>query len=383
MAKVSIHCDDTDIYIVPNGKGKSKRANPVPDDVEVYAPEELQTEYPPRMIHEGGSEAGENHKGHKLLPYEFKSVKKNGKANGKGIVVLEKVAAAQYRGNGTRVHSIVDITEQKRLEDAIAESEERYQTILQVMQDIYFEVDVAGNFIFISDSACRILGYPAEELIGTSFRDYMTDESAESVYQTFNNTFKTGKTINSLTCEIIRQDGTTGIVVTSAFLLTDARGEVVGFRGVGRDITEHAQMDEALKQAAERCRSVLEDMDESYFEVDLSGNFTYVNDAACRQIRRSKEELIGMNYRCYIPEEEIDSVYQTWNKVYRTGEPLTAYHHANVKKFGQKVYLEDSVSPLRNDEGKIIGFRSICRDVTERKSLTQKLVELKWPAMVC
>jgi PAS domain S-box-containing protein len=383
VAKVSIHCDGTDIYIVPNGNGKSKPDSSAPDDLADYAPEKLQRVYSLGIVHEDGGEAGENHKGHNLLPYEFKAVKRSGKANDKGILVLEKVAAAEYKGNGRRLHSIVDITEQKRLEDAIAESEERYRTILQVMQDIYFEVDLAGNFIFVSDSVCRILGYSTDELIGTSFRDHMTDESAESVYQAFNNTYQTGKAIRSLTCEVIRQDGTMGIILTSAYLLTDARREVVGFRGVGRDVTEHAQMEEALKQAAERCRSVLEDMDESYCEVDLSGNFAYVNDAACRQLRRSKEELIGMNYRCYIPEEEIESVYQTWNKVYRTGEPLTAYHHANVKKFGQKVYLEDSVSPLRNNEGKIIGFRSICRDATERKNLTQKLVELKWPAVTC
>jgi PAS domain S-box-containing protein len=90
-----------------------------------------------------------------------------------------------------------------------------------------------------------------------------------------------------------------------------------------------------------------------------------------------------MNYRCYIPEEEIDGVYQTWNKVYRTGEPITSYHHANVRNYGQKVYLEDSVTPLRNTEGKVVGFRSICRDATERKGLTEKLVELKWPAVTC
>ena len=383
MAKVSIHCDGTDIYIVPNGNGKSKPDSSEPDELADYAREELQGVYSLGIVNADGRKAGENPKGHNLMPYELKAIKKNRKANGKGILVLEKVAAAEYRSNGSRLHSIVDITEQKRLEDAAAESEERYRTILQVMQDIYFEVDLTGNFIFVSDSACRILGYPTEELIGTSFRDYMTDESAESVYQAFNNTYQTGQAINSLTCEVIRQDGTTGIIVTSVFLLTDARGEVVGFRGVSRDITERAQMDEAIKQAAERCRSVLEDVDESYCEVDLSGNFTYVNDAACRQLRRSKEELIGMNYRCYIPEEEIESIYQTWNKVYRTGEPLTAYHHANVKKFGQKVYLVDSVSPLRNNEGKIIGFRSICRDATERKNLTQKLVELKWPAVTC
>ena len=142
------------------------------------------------------------------------------------------------------------------------------------------------------------------------------------------------------------------------------------------------KQEEALKQSVDRYRTVLQEIDEIYFEVDLCGNFTYVNDAACRHLKCSKEELVGMNYRSYIPEEEIESVYETWNKVYRTGEPLTSYHHANVKIYGQILYLEDSISPVRNGEGKIIGFRSICRDATERKRLIQQLGELKWPELI-
>lgn len=384
MAKVSIHCDGTDIYIVPNGNGKSKPDSSEPDELEEYARQELQGVYSLGVVQPDGKE-GQNHKDHDLLPYELKALKKNGRVNGKGVLVLEKVAATQYKykSNGSRLHSIIDVTEQKRLEEAVAALEERYQAILQVMQDIYFEVDPAGNFVFVSNSACRILGRSMEELIGTSFRDTLTDESAESVYRAFNSAYQTGKEIKGLTCEVIRQDGSTGVMAISAILIDDAQGEIVGFRGVVCDITERAQIEEALKQATERCHGVLDDMDEIYYEVDLSGNFTYVNKAACRTLRRSKEELIGMNYRCYIPADEIDSVYQAWNKVYRTGEPLTSYHHANVKNCGRKVYLEDSVTPLRNAEGKIIGFRSICRDATERKILTQKLVELKWPAMTC
>jgi PAS domain S-box-containing protein len=230
---------------------------------------------------------------------------------------------------------------------------------------------------------CRLLGYSKEELVGTAWRDHIIEESAEAVYTAFNDAFQSRTEVKDLHCQVIRKDGTTAIAEMSADLLKNGYGEVAGFRCIGRDITERVKQEEALKQSAEKYRAVMEEIDESYYEVDLSGNFTYVNKAACRTLRRSKEELIGINYRCYIPEGEIDSVYQTWNKVYRTGEPVTSYHHANVKKCGQKVYLEDSVSPLRNTEGKIIGFRSICRDATERERVTQKLVELKWPAMTC
>jgi PAS domain S-box-containing protein len=373
MAKVSIHCDGTDIYIVPEEK-KAKSNDSSHTEKEDYKEQELSGGHPLSAVGTNGNgtsanKAAENIEYQPLFPYELKSLKKNGNGksngNGNGVLILEKAITTNH----------------VQLEEAAVEVEEKHRTIVDEIPDAYFAIDLAGNFIFVNDSVCRLLGYSKEELVGTACRDHIIEESAEAVNKAFDDALQARVAVRDLHCQVIRKDGTTVIAEISAYLLKDGCGKVVGFRCIGRDITERVNREEALKQAAERHRAVLEEIDESYFEVDLSGNFTYVNDAACRQLRRSKEELIGMNYRCYIPEEEIDSVYQTWNKVYRTGEPLTSYHHANVKNQGQKLYLEDSVSPLRNMEGKIIGFKSICRNATERKCLTQKLVELKWPAM--
>jgi PAS domain S-box-containing protein len=374
MAKVSIHCDGTDIYIVPDEK-KAKPNGSLHKDRVDDKEQELSGEYSPGAIGTNGNGASGNKEAesieyHPLFPYELKSVKKNGNGksngNGNGVLILEKAIAT---------------TNHVQLEEATAEAEERHRTIVDEIPDAYFAIDLAGNFIFVNDSVCRLLGYSKEELVGTACRDHIIDGSFEAAYKAFNDAFQSRTEVKDLHCQVIRKDGTTAIAEMSADLLKNGYGEVAGFRCIGRDVTERVKREEALKQSAEKYRAVMEEIDESYFEVDLSGNFTYVNEAACRQLRRSKEELVGMNYRCYIPEDEIDSVYQAWNKVYRTGEPLTSYHHANVKKCGQKVYLEDSVSPLRNTEGKIIGFRSICRDATERKCLAGKLLELPWPAL--
>ncbi|OGN90784.1 MAG: hypothetical protein A2Z70_02800 [Chloroflexi bacterium RBG_13_48_17] len=378
MAKVSIHCDGTDIYIVPEEKKAKLKEKPDEslntETVEYREEQNLSGGYSLGAADTNGNgtsgnKAAEGVDYHPLYPYQLKSVKKNGngKGNGNGVLILEKAIA----------------TNQVQLQESTAEAEEKHRTIVDQIPDSYFAIDLAGNFIFVNDTMCRFLGYSKEELTGTACRDHITEECYEAVHKAFDEAFQTRVEVRDLRCQAIRRDGTTAIAEMSAYLLRNEDGDVAGFRCIGRDITERVRQEEALKQSVERYRMVLEDMDEIYYEVDLSGNFTYVNDSACRQLRRSKEELIGMNYRCYIPEDEIDSVYQAWNKVYRTGEPLTSYHHANVKNYGEKLYLEDSVSPLRNSEGKIIGFRSICRDATERKCLARKLVELKWPAMTC
>jgi diguanylate cyclase (GGDEF)-like protein/PAS domain S-box-containing protein len=135
-------------------------------------------------------------------------------------------------------------------------------------------------------------------------------------------------------------------------------------------------MIKALSESEERYRTILAEIEEGYYEVDLAGNFTFVNNATCRQLGYPREELIGMNYLAYVPKEETKGIYKAWNKVYRTGKPVRSYPFTAIRKDGTQVFLESSISPLRSNEGRIIGFRSISRDVTEHKQFEQRLAEM-------
>ena len=139
------------------------------------------------------------------------------------------------------------------------------------------------------------------------------------------------------------------------------------------DITERKQMEENVRVSEERYRTVIEEIDEGYYEVDLTGCFTFVNDSMIRQLQYSREELIGMNFRTYIPPEEADGVYKIFNQSYRTGEIIKWYPVTNIRKDGTSLFFEDSISCRRDKEGRIIGFRGISRDITERKLAEEKL----------
>jgi diguanylate cyclase (GGDEF)-like protein/PAS domain S-box-containing protein len=269
-----------------------------------------------------------------------------------------------------------DVTERKLAEEALRRSEERYRTVLEQMEEAYFETDIAGNFTFCNDAMCRQLGYSREELMGGDYRAYTVEEDVQRVYKAFHRVYETGKPIKGIPMGRIRKDGTRIFAETSAFSLRNESGEITGFRGIIRDVTERAQMIEALSQSEERYRNILAEIQEGYYEVDLAGNFTFVNDALCRQLGYSREELIGMNYETYVPKEEVKGMYKAWNKVYRTGEPMQSYPFTGIKKDKKQIFLEASVSPSRDNEGKIIGFRSIARDVTEHRQFERKLAEM-------
>jgi PAS domain S-box-containing protein len=266
-----------------------------------------------------------------------------------------------------------DVTERIQMEEVLRRSEERYRTILDEMQNAYFELDLAGNYTFGNDSLYRYLGYSPSELIGTNTRAVTAADDVEMLYQKFNQLYRTGTPINNLVYKTIRKDGSIGYVEISASLLRNEKGEIIGFRGVGRDITQRLQIEESLKQSEEKYRSTLEQMEEAYYEVDLAGNFTFFNDAMWRQLGYSKEELMGMNYKVYTPAEDANKVFQAFNQVYRTGEPLKAFQEKNIRKDGTILIFENSVSPIRNNKGEITGFRGVGRDVTQRLQMEEAL----------
>jgi len=360
------------IYIVQ--EGKFQYVNPLFQNLTGYTEEELLGKYSLDLIHAEDREAVrkkaiENLKGKKgSIPYEYRLVKKNGEI----LWVLEEVTSINYRGKRATVGSFMDITARKGLEEAIVYSEKRYRTMLESIEDSYFEVDLAGNFTFVNNSVCRDLGYSREELIGMNYKGYTAEENIESLFRAFNEVYRTGVPNKGFPWKTTRKDGNHGFAETSISLLRNSKGEIVGFRGVARDVTERKQAEEALRQSEEKYRTVLDEIGDAYFEVDLRGSFTFVNDQMTQHLQYSKEELLGMNYKTFTAEEEIKNVYEAYNRVYRTGEPSLSFGHKVIRKDGTRGFSDVSISPLKNAKGEIFGFRGISRDITARKRLEEE-----------
>jgi PAS domain S-box-containing protein len=260
-----------------------------------------------------------------------------------------------------------DITQYKQAEQALLQSEEKYRTILEEIEDAYFEVDLGGHLTFVNNSLCRSLGYSRQELIGMSYKHFTAEDDVESVFQVFNEVYRTGVPNKGCPWKAVRKDGGHGFAETSVSLLRNEKGEIVGFRGVGRDITERKQAEEALRQSEERYRTILEEMEDSYFEVDLGGHFTLVNNSVCRDLGHSREELIGMSYKSCAVEEDRESIFRVFNEVYQSGVPNKGFAWRTIRKDGTHGFAETSVSLLRNGSGEITGFRGVGRDVSERR----------------
>ncbi len=310
-------------------------------------------------------------KGDYNAPTEYKVFTKNGPRTflfpGGYHVLLEGGKQAGF------LISAVDITGRNEAVETLRQSEEKYRTILEEMQDGYFEVDLAGNFTFVNDANCRQLGYSREELIGMNNRNITAAIDIENVYKAFNQVYRTGEPIRDFTLTTVRKDGATGLGEISVFPIRNDKGDITGFRGIGRDVAGRLQMIEDLRRSEERYRTVLDEMEESYYEVDLAGNLTFFNEALVRKSSRSREELTGMGYKDYTAAKDVQRVYSAFSQVYKTGKPLKGIPMQAIRKDGAQRFAEDTILPLRNKAGEIIGFRGVSRDVTERLQMMEAL----------
>ena len=139
-------------------------------------------------------------------------------------------------------HVQFTINERKKAESALKASEEKYRTILESIEEGYYEVDFEGYFVFANDALSKILSVSKIDLRFINFWDFMDEENAERVYTTFLQCRRTGKPVKAFDCEF-NINAATSYIEASVSLLRNSRGLPIGYRGVLRDRTEKKKME--------------------------------------------------------------------------------------------------------------------------------------------
>ncbi|MGB5749177.1 MAG: PAS domain S-box protein [Desulfobacterales bacterium] len=148
-----------------------------------------------------------------------------------------------------------------------------------------------------------------------------------------------------------------------------------------QEIGERNRAEENVRESEEKYRSILESMEEGYYELDISGNLKFFNDAFLKITGYSREDLMGVNYRKFTDPRNANNVFRAFNNVYVSHKPSKEFKWQIIRKDSEKRYLEASVSLIKGPEGLPNGFQGIIRDVTDRnlaeESLKKAYKELK------
>lgn len=123
----------------------------------------------------------------------------------------------------------------------------------------------------------------------------------------------------------------------------------------------------AHKELTKRYHALLDNIGDTYCEIDLTGTATFINENASRYLGYNKEEFIGKKYKDYMTPETAKKVFSVYNNVFKTGKSAKSIEYDLIAKDGTTKFIQDTIILRRDDTGNPIGFASFSRDITEKK----------------
>ncbi|MGD0819437.1 MAG: PAS domain S-box protein [Desulfomonilia bacterium] len=265
-----------------------------------------------------------------------------------------------------------DITDQKLAEEALRESENRYRTVFENVSDSLIIHELDGTIIETNMASVRRIGYTADALKGMNIRDLIPEKYRDGFDEYLHRIIENGRDDGLL--RVRTKEGDDRVVEYRNVLIRHPDGTPSYIQGSARDITEQIKAQKALKESTDKYRNIVENMQEGYFEVDLSGSFTFFNHVICDNLGYTEDELSGMNYLDYMDEENARKVFERFHQVFQTGKSIKAFEWEQIRKNGSPMFVEASIMLIRNARGEPVGFQGIVRDITERKEAEQERV---------
>lgn len=320
--------------------------------------------------------------------YDFRIIDKSGKAKWVSL----SGDSFLYDGRPAGLITIIDITERKRAESELLESKRRMSQIIEFLPDATFGIDADGRVIIWNRAMEEMTGIEAEAMMGKAGYAYaepfygkrrpvlanrILDGITDGTTPFYRDAVQQGR---SLTIEIFcpaLYRGKGAFVFAKAAPLMNGSGNIIGAIESVRDISERVRAEEELRGSEEKYRTILENIVEGYYEVDLHGTFIFFNDFICRISGYTREEIREVNYREYTSPEEAEILFSAFHEVYLSGEPVTALELPVTRKDGGLRHVEMSASLIRNSFGEAEGFRGIIRDITDRKKAEEQKRDLE------
>lgn len=302
--------------------------------------------------------------------------------NGKPVMVSANIQFTyDQQGNIVGIEGVYsDITKRKLAEAALKESEQKHKFLTENMNDVVWTMNMDLRTVYVTPSIETVLGFTQEERLRQSVNEQLTPNSLSTVTEIMarelaaeikgdNNPHRSV----TLTLEFYHKNGSTRWLETIVSGIRNDQGVLTGFYGVSRDVTERRQAEEALRTSEEKYRTILENITEGYFESDTQGHFSFVNDAACAMTGYGREQLLKIHYREFTTPETKKRMEVAYRRVFQTGLPINLDDYEIVRQDGSIRTHQLSISLMKDAAGNKTGFRSVARDITEKKKAEEEL----------
>ena len=285
-----------------------------------------------------------------------------------------EISATQFEPGGRLLCLVRDITERKRSEDALRTSEERFRTLVQFSFDAYWETDAQHRFIRqefaegLSDAPA-----PGSE-IGKTRWEVPYLEPDEEAWRRHRETLDAHLPFRDFELARPTPDGGKRYVSVSGMPMFDEKGHFVGYRGVGRHITERKQAELAIRESEQRFRTLFEKANDAIFLENERDEIIEANERACALLGYSREELLKMKVSdLQAPEVRDQSEGLIRRELERHGGET--FESVDLHRSGRRVVVEVTNTPIFDHGRKLV--LSVVRDVTERKRAAEALQQMQ------
>ena len=288
-------------------------------------------------------------------------------------VIIEDRLINDSDGNVVGIRSTIqDISTQKQTETALRESQALFNSIVNSLPQNILCKDRDLKFTFGNKQFCETMAKPLDQIVGKTDFDFFPKELAEKYRQDDRKVLESGSVLETIETHVTGE-GKTIYVQVLKMPRIGADGKIAGVQGIFWDFTDQKLAEVALRESEEKHRTILESIEDGYYEIDVEGNLVFFNDSVGKILGYGADELVGMNQRRYVDKESAPSLLDALDAVRRSGESKRQFAYQIKRRDGEKRYVESSISPRRDSSGQMIGFCGIMRDVTERREAEENL----------
>lgn len=238
--------------------------------------------------------------------------------------------------------------------------------LAKTSKDWIWAIDTDGVYIYSNPAVENILGFGPDEFVGTSGLNFIHSDDVEKVKPLLKDDIVKKQGWSGLLLRWKHKNGSYRFLKSNAVPIIDKQGKLLGFRGVGRDVTKYIQTQEELKQSNEKYTALFERLLDPVFIHDFQGNFIEANSSALELLGYSKEDITAINFKTLINEDQLPCAMEATDEVIRTGSQKKTREYKLKRKDGSFVWVETKGS-LIYKQGRPYAIQSIARNISKRK----------------
>jgi PAS domain S-box-containing protein len=304
------------------------------------------------------------------LEIELRAVRPDGQE----IWLFSNAAVLREEGRAVRMlGAVLDITERKRGELALRESEERFRTLASHAPVGIFQSDLEGNNQFVNEGWCKMAGMTPDEARGAGWASAIHPDDRERVLEGWQEAVADQRS-SSAEFRFMRPDGVVTWLQGNAVPLRDAAGQMVGYIGTIADITARKEAEAALRNSERMYRAIGESIDYGIWVCDAEGHNIYTSDSFLKLVGIPQEECSGLGWCNLLHPDDVDQTIVAWKQCVATGAAWDVEHRFRGVDGKWHPVLARGV-PVRNDRGEIIAWVGINLDISELKEVEHELRE--------